>query len=81
MARCRVAHVSQLLLCPKPALLCSPAPAVCSYGIPVVPAYNMSVPLHDAHNGKVMAPGGDIDCIHYCHPGVPEVCELRFIII
>jgi hypothetical protein len=43
------------------------------YGIPVVPAFNMSVPLHDAHVGKVLTPGGDIDCIHYCHPGVPEV--------
>ncbi|KAF6252250.1 hypothetical protein COO60DRAFT_1704383 [Scenedesmus sp. NREL 46B-D3] len=28
------------------------------YGIPVVPAYNMSVPLHDAHVGKAMTPGG-----------------------
>ncbi|WIA44224.1 hypothetical protein OEZ86_010535 [Tetradesmus obliquus] len=41
-------------------------------GIPVISAYNMSVPLHDAHVGKVLTPGNDIDCIHYCHPGVPE---------
>jgi hypothetical protein len=55
------------------AVACHPTVPPCRYGIPVVPAYNMSVPLHDAHNGKVMAPLGDIDCIHYCHPGVPEV--------
>jgi hypothetical protein len=22
--------------------------------------------------GKVLTPGGDIDCIHYCHPGIRD---------
>jgi len=43
----------------------------CRYDIPVVPAFNVSVALSDTHVGKVMSP--EIDCLHYCSPGLPEV--------
>lgn len=44
----------------------------CRYGIPVLPAFNISVPLYDNHANIPMA-NGKLDCMHYCHPGVPQV--------
>jgi hypothetical protein len=42
-------HVFDTLMNPDCTVVTS-----CRYGIPVVPAYNMSVPLHDAHNSNVL---------------------------
>ncbi|WIA44222.1 hypothetical protein OEZ86_010534 [Tetradesmus obliquus] len=41
------------------------------YNIPVVAAFNISVPLADNHIGSHMSP--ELDCLHYCVPGVPEM--------
>jgi hypothetical protein len=38
------------------------------YGIPIMPTFAQSVPLHDNHIGTRMNP--DQDCLHYCMPGV-----------
>jgi hypothetical protein len=39
--------------------------------MPVIAAFNISVPLGDNHIGRSMS--SDLDCLHYCTPGVPEV--------
>uniref|UniRef100_A0A383VCQ2 Trichome birefringence-like N-terminal domain-containing protein n=1 Tax=Tetradesmus obliquus TaxID=3088 RepID=A0A383VCQ2_TETOB len=41
------------------------------YKIPVVAAFNISVPLANNHIGSHMSP--ELDCLHYCVPGVPEM--------
>jgi hypothetical protein len=40
------------------------------HGIPVIPTFAQSVPLHDNHIGTRMNP--EQDCLHYCMPGVPQ---------
>eukprot|EP00775_Hariotina_reticulata_P012020 gene12020-12165_t len=40
------------------------------YNIPVVPGFNASVPLSEAHLGTRMTK--DLDCVHYCQPGIPQ---------
>jgi len=52
-------------------MLLSMACSACRHGIPVVPAFNISVTLADTHVGKAMNP--EMDCLHYCSPGLPEV--------
>ena len=43
-------------------------------GIPVLGglSYNMSLALHQMHVGH-MASRAELDCQHYCSPGIPEV--------
>eukprot|EP00882_Tetradesmus_deserticola_P028338 GHRQ01031567.1.p1 GENE.GHRQ01031567.1~~GHRQ01031567.1.p1 ORF type:complete len:258 (+),score=64.81 GHRQ01031567.1:276-1049(+) len=41
-------------------------------GLPVLPFFNISVPLHDNH-ASVPLVSGKLDCMHYCHPGIPEM--------
>jgi hypothetical protein len=44
----------------------------CRYGLPIVPGgFNMSVLLYDNHPGSRWT--SELDCSHYCHPGLPEV--------
>lgn len=42
------------------------------YGVPTMGGFNFTVPLHAAHPGTRNT-GGEVDCIHYSHPGVPEL--------
>lgn len=51
-------------------LLLLPAVPV-RYGIPTFSEFDVSVPLHSNHVGIANSPR--TDCLHYCHPGVPEV--------
>lgn len=50
-----------------------PPPPPIRYGVPVIPTFAQSVPLHDNHIGTRMNP--EQDCLHYCMPGVPQVRE------
>jgi hypothetical protein len=44
---------------------------VCRFGVPMFTEFDVSVPLHDNHVGGRLSPR--TDCLHFCHPGVPEV--------
>lgn len=39
--------------------------------MPVLPTFNISVPLWDNHT-PIKLRSGWVDCMHYCHPGIPE---------
>jgi hypothetical protein len=39
--------------------------------VPLVAGFNVSAALADNHIGTVLSK--QLDCLHYCHPGVPEV--------
>lgn len=58
--------------------LCGFAPACvyacCRFGVPIVNTYNETVKLHAGHITDRPVSGREVDCIHYCSPGVPEVC-------
>jgi len=41
------------------------------YGMPMMGGFDYSVPLHVQH--PAMRGTSDLDCIHYCHFGLPEV--------
>ncbi|WIA19826.1 hypothetical protein OEZ85_005734 [Tetradesmus obliquus] len=41
-------------------------------GIPVLPFFNITVPLHDSH-ASIPLFSGKLDCMHYCHPGAPQM--------
>jgi len=41
----------------------------CRYGMHIVPGFNISAPLADNHIGTVLSK--QLDCLHYCHPGIP----------
>eukprot|EP00775_Hariotina_reticulata_P004106 gene4106-4352_t len=41
------------------------------YGVPLVAGFNVSAALADNHIGTVLSK--QLDCLHYCHPGVPEM--------
>jgi hypothetical protein len=42
-----------------------------SYGVPIIGGHSFSVPLHVAH--PAMRGSSELDCLHYCQLGVPEV--------
>lgn len=44
---------------------------IAQYGIPTFSEFDVSVPLHSNHVGIANSPR--TDCLHYCHPGVPEM--------
>lgn len=46
------------------------------HNLPVIAAFNISVPLADNHIERNMNP--ELDCLHYCSPGVPEVMGCYF---
>ncbi|KAF6261763.1 hypothetical protein COO60DRAFT_1636588 [Scenedesmus sp. NREL 46B-D3] len=41
-------------------------------GLPVLPFFNITLPLHDNH-ASVPLVSRKLDCMHYCHPGVPQM--------
>ncbi|KAF6261330.1 hypothetical protein COO60DRAFT_794147 [Scenedesmus sp. NREL 46B-D3] len=42
------------------------------FGVPIVNTYNETVKLHAGHITDRPVSGREVDCIHYCSPGVPE---------
>ncbi|WIA12321.1 hypothetical protein OEZ85_012376 [Tetradesmus obliquus] len=42
------------------------------FNVPIVNTYNDTVLLHDGHITDRPIGGREVDCIHYCSPGVPE---------
>jgi hypothetical protein len=44
----------------------------CREGLPLLPFFNITVPLHDNH-ASIPLFSGKLDCMHYCHPGAPQV--------
>jgi hypothetical protein len=45
----------------------------CRFKVPIVNRYNQTVGLHFGHITDRPIPGRELDCSHYCSPGVPEV--------
>jgi hypothetical protein len=41
--------------------------------VPIVNTYNETVELYMGHVTDRPIEGREVDCIHYCSPGVPEV--------
>jgi hypothetical protein len=41
------------------------------FGIPILPTYAASIPLHENHD--MMQGTTSVDCIHYCAPGMGEI--------
>ncbi|KAF8066185.1 Wdr54 [Scenedesmus sp. PABB004] len=46
-------------------------------GVPVLPTFNFTVALHGNHVGGALGPRSQLDCTHYCQPGVPELLVWR----
>jgi hypothetical protein len=45
---------------------------LCREGLPLLHFFNITVPLHDNH-ASIPLFSGKLDCMHYCHPGAPQV--------
>jgi hypothetical protein len=45
----------------------------CRFKVPIVNTYNQTVGMYFGHITDRPIPGRELDCGHYCSPGVPEV--------